>query len=61
MAHKKAAAQAAMDEIVIPAVGIKKFGGELVRSGNILIRQRGTRIHPGRMSAAGRMILFCYD
>jgi len=26
---------------------VKKFGGEFVRSGNILVRQRGTRIHPG--------------
>ena len=28
-------------------LGVKKFGGEVVRSGNILVRQRGTRIHPG--------------
>jgi large subunit ribosomal protein L27 len=28
-------------------LGVKKFGGELVRSGNILVRQRGTRIRPG--------------
>ena len=28
-------------------LGVKKFGGEKVRSGNILVRQRGTRIHPG--------------
>ncbi|MES0338916.1 MAG: 50S ribosomal protein L27 [Anaerolineales bacterium] len=28
-------------------LGVKKFGGERVRSGNILVRQRGTRIHPG--------------
>lgn len=28
-------------------LGVKKFGGEFVRSGNILVRQRGTRIHPG--------------
>ena len=27
--------------------GIKKFGGEAVRAGNILVRQRGTKIHPG--------------
>ena len=29
-------------------LGVKKFGGEQVRSGNILVRQRGTRIHPGK-------------
>ena len=28
-------------------LGVKRFGGELVKSGSILIRQRGTRIHPG--------------
>lgn len=28
-------------------LGVKKFGGEFVRSGNILVRQRGTKLHPG--------------
>ena len=28
-------------------LGVKKFGGEVVRSGNIIIRQRGTKYHPG--------------
>jgi large subunit ribosomal protein L27 len=28
-------------------LGVKKYGGELVRSGNILVRQRGTHIKPG--------------
>jgi large subunit ribosomal protein L27 len=28
-------------------LGVKKFGGEHVRCGNILVRQRGTKIHPG--------------
>jgi large subunit ribosomal protein L27 len=28
-------------------LGVKKYGGQAVRSGNILVRQRGTRIHPG--------------
>ena len=28
-------------------LGIKKFGGERVRAGNIIVRQRGTWIHPG--------------
>lgn len=28
-------------------LGVKKFGGETVRTGNILVRQRGTKIHPG--------------
>ncbi|MGB2956295.1 MAG: 50S ribosomal protein L27 [Anaerolineales bacterium] len=34
-------------------LGVKKFGGELVRSGNILVRQRGTRIHPGENVGRG--------
>lgn len=28
-------------------LGVKTYGGERVRSGNIIVRQRGTRIHPG--------------
>ncbi len=28
-------------------LGVKKFGGESVKTGNILVRQRGTKIHPG--------------
>jgi large subunit ribosomal protein L27 len=28
-------------------LGVKKFGGERVLAGNIIVRQRGTRIHPG--------------
>jgi large subunit ribosomal protein L27 len=35
-------------------LGVKKFGGEYVRSGNILVRQRGTKIHPGRNVGLGK-------
>lgn len=35
-------------------LGVKKFGGEYVISGNILVRQRGTRIYPGRNVGMGR-------
>jgi large subunit ribosomal protein L27 len=28
-------------------LGVKRFGGEFVRSGNIIVRQRGTKFHPG--------------
>lgn len=28
-------------------LGVKKFGGEAIRAGGIIVRQRGTRIHPG--------------
>ncbi|BDU51022.1 50S ribosomal protein L27 [Haliovirga abyssi] len=35
-------------------LGIKKYGGELVKAGNILIRQRGTKIHPGNNVGLGK-------
>ena len=28
-------------------LGVKKYGGEVVRAGNIIVRQRGTKFHPG--------------
>jgi len=28
-------------------LGVKKYGGEVVKAGNIIIRQRGTKVHPG--------------
>lgn len=28
-------------------LGVKKFGGQVVRAGNIIVRQRGTKFHPG--------------
>jgi large subunit ribosomal protein L27 len=34
-------------------LGVKKFGGERVRAGNIIVRQRGTWIHPGSNVARG--------
>jgi large subunit ribosomal protein L27 len=34
--------------------GVKVFGGEVVRAGNILVRQLGTRIHPGPNVGMGR-------
>lgn len=35
-------------------LGVKKFGGEFVRAGTIIMRQRGTRFHPGRNTYLGR-------
>ncbi len=35
-------------------LGVKKYGGEFVLAGNILMRQRGTRYHPGRNVGLGR-------
>jgi large subunit ribosomal protein L27 len=35
-------------------LGVKRYGGEAVRAGNILVRQRGTRIYPGNNVGLGR-------
>jgi large subunit ribosomal protein L27 len=35
-------------------LGVKRFGGQWVRAGCILVRQRGTRFHPGRNVGMGR-------
>ena len=35
-------------------LGVKKFGNELVKPGNILIRQRGTKFHPGKNVGIGK-------
>ncbi|MGD7651753.1 MAG: 50S ribosomal protein L27 [Verrucomicrobiales bacterium] len=35
-------------------LGVKKFGGQVVTAGNILIRQRGTKVHPGVGVGCGR-------
>lgn len=35
-------------------LGVKRFGGELVRAGTIILRQRGTKFHPGRNVGIGR-------
>ncbi len=34
--------------------GVKRYGGQIVRAGNILVRQLGTRIHPGENVGMGR-------
>ena len=35
-------------------LGVKRYGGQVVRAGNIIVRQRGTRFHPGRNVGMGR-------
>lgn len=35
-------------------LGVKKFGGESVIAGNIVIRQRGTKVHPGKNMGMGK-------
>ncbi len=48
MAHKKGEGKVLNGRDSNPKyLGVKKFGGEVVRAGNILVRQRGTRFHPG--------------
>lgn len=48
MAHKKGGGSSRNGrDSQSQRLGVKKFGGEIVRSGNILVRQRGTKIHPG--------------
>ena len=48
MAHKKAAGSTKNGRDSNPKyLGVKKYGGESVLAGNILIRQRGTKVHPG--------------
>ncbi len=48
MAHKKGVGSSRNGrESVSKRLGVKKYGGQLVKSGNILVRQRGTKFHPG--------------
>jgi len=35
-------------------LGVKKFGGQAVRAGNIIVRQRGTKFHPGQGVGTGK-------
>ncbi|HWP91375.1 MAG TPA: 50S ribosomal protein L27 [Thermodesulfobacteriota bacterium] len=55
MAHKKGGGSTSNGRDSIGRrLGVKKFGGETVKSGNILVRQRGTKYHPGRNVGLGR-------
>ncbi len=48
MAHKKGVGSTKNGRDSNPKMlGVKRYGGEQVRAGSIIIRQRGTRIHPG--------------
>ena len=48
MAHKKAGGSTRNGrDSESKRLGVKRFGGQKVRAGNILVRQRGTRYHPG--------------
>lgn len=55
MAHKKAAGSSKNGRKTAgKRLGIKKYGGEVVKAGNILMRQRGTVFHPGQNVGLGR-------
>ena len=55
MAHKKGGGSSRNGrDSQSKRLGVKKFGGEQVRSGNILVRQRGTKFRPGTNVALGR-------
>ncbi len=55
MAHKKGAGSSRNGrDSNAKRLGVKKFGGERVRSGNIIVRQRGTKFRPGNGVGLGR-------
>ena len=55
MAHKKAGGSTRNGrDSESKRLGLKKFGGEFVKAGNIIVRQRGTQFHPGTNVGCGR-------
>ena len=55
MAHKKAGGSSRNGrDSQSKRLGVKLFGGQAVRAGNIIVRQRGTRFHPGVNVGCGR-------
>ncbi len=55
MAHKKGEGKVLNGRDSNPKyLGVKKFGGEVVKAGSVLVRQRGTRFHPGVNVGVGR-------
>jgi len=55
MAHKKGVGSSRHGRDSNPRyLGVKRYGGEPIRAGGIVVRQRGTRIHPGRNVGRGK-------
>jgi large subunit ribosomal protein L27 len=55
MAHKKAGGSSRNGrDTAGRRLGVKKFGGEVVTAGNIVVRQRGTKWHPGENMGMGK-------
>jgi large subunit ribosomal protein L27 len=54
MAHKKGASSSRNGrDSAAQRLGVKRFGGQVVRAGEILVRQRGTKFHPGDLVGRG--------
>ena len=54
MAHKKGVGSSRNGrDSQSKRLGVKKFGGEFVKAGSIIIRQRGTKVHPGNNVGRG--------
>ena len=55
MAHKKAGGSSRNGrDSESKRLGLKKYGGQIVRAGNIIVRQRGTKFHPGKNVGIGK-------
>jgi large subunit ribosomal protein L27 len=55
MAHKKGVGSSRNGRDSNPQfLGVKRYGGEVVTAGNIIVRQRGTEVHPGRNVGRGK-------
>ncbi|MGE0433157.1 MAG: 50S ribosomal protein L27 [Planctomycetota bacterium] len=55
MAHKKGGGSSKNGRDSNPQyLGVKKFGGQFARAGSIIVRQRGTKFHPGQNVGVGR-------
>ena len=55
MAHKKAGGSSRNGrDSQSKRLGVKRYGGELVNAGSIILRQRGTQVHPGANVGIGR-------
>jgi large subunit ribosomal protein L27 len=55
MAHKKAGGSSRNGrDSQSKRLGVKRFGGEVIKAGSIIVRQRGTQVHPGENVGIGR-------
>lgn len=55
MAHKKAGGSSRNGrDSISKRLGVKRYGGEAIRAGNIIVRQRGSKFHPGANVGMGK-------